>query len=141
MELKGYGFISPDGKYYTCDYAQHIYLAQRICNENNYVQEIQKYTDGDVNLLDYEEYLYAKGYLGIASRYMAHSCYRGAIINNHDFGHVHLSECQKKFIKNNLNNAYNFDTLKSMEKLLQYDDYVDEINELRKKDNLNYMKR
>lgn len=128
MELKGYGFIAPDGKYYTCGYMQHLNLAKRICIENCYEHEIQKYTNGCVNLLDYEEYLYAKGYLGIAGRYMSHSCYRGAIIGNHDFGHCHLSNFQKDFIKRNLNNAFNYEMLETMEKLLQYDDYVDDIN-------------
>lgn len=129
IELTSYGFLSPEGKYYVCDYMEHLFLAEIICKENNYIDDIVKYSsDGTANILDCEEYLFAKGYLGIASRYMAHSCYRGARIGEHDFGHVHLSEVQKKFLEDNLSNAWNEDQEVSMEKLLRWDDYVDELN-------------
>lgn len=124
------GFIAPDGTYYTCGYMEHLWLAERICKENGWIEEIKKYIARSYPTgLDYEEFLFSKGYLEIASRYVSHSCMRGASIGDTDFPHIHLSEKQKEFLQNNLENANNEEQVKWMMDLLEFDEDVDEYNE------------
>ena len=123
------GYISPNGKIYVCDSYGHLDLAEAICIENNYIDEIKKLTRR-YSRLDCEQYLISKGYLAIYSRDVDHGCNIRARINQIVFPLVKLSNTQEQYIKDNLNNAFNSDQLDSMYKLLESNEYVDERNNI-----------
>lgn len=125
MELK-LGFMSPDGKFYECEYYGHLDLAEKICEETGLIQELKELSllNKYVSRLDCENFLVAKGYLEICSRNASHSCeyMRGVSVMDERIPRVNLSDIQKVFLKDNLENAWNEELCDSMYHILRWNE-------------------
>jgi len=119
------GFMSPDGKMYTCQRFEHLSLAKKLCDKFGYLDEIKK-LNKFYSGIDCENYLLSKGFLCIYSRNLTHGCIMNATIGNKTFLPVKLSDIQEKFIKDNLVNAFNSEQLKTMYDILSQNESVEE---------------
>lgn len=122
------GFISPHGEMYTCRPFEHLDLAKELCSKLGYLDDIEK-INKFYSSIDCENYLLAKGFLCIYSRNMMHGCVQKIQIGDVTFPYMRLSSIQEKFIKNNFINAFNMDQLEAMHRILDRNNYLNEVVE------------
>lgn len=106
MELCG--FLAPDGKFTECDSWEHTTTAKEI---------VQKTYNSDIKSgLDAEKFLFEKGYVSFNARSANHKWIS-------DTGNIILlTEQQRDFIINNLENANNQDQERDIKELMEWDD-------------------
>lgn len=122
------GFMSPSGEMYTCQPFEHLDLAKELCSKLGYLDNIEK-INKFYSSIDCENYLLAKGFLCIYSRNMMHGCVQKIQIGDVVFPYICLLSIQKKYIKNNLTNAFNMYQLEAMHRILDRNNYLNEVVE------------